>query len=313
MYDVSVVIATFRRPVALARALRSVAEQRNALGLSYEIVVVDNSTECSAQSTVERLSSEQPVPIRFVNEPEQNISRARNAGIGASTGSLVAFLDDDEEASADWLDHLVKTQRRFHADAVFGPVIPAFEESVPPAWESISSLYSRDNGLETGVVVSGGATGNVLIRVSCLPGGDPFDPAFGLTGGEDTDFFVRLARSGALFVWCAEAATTEFLPSSRCTQSYLLRRAFRSDQSFVRCCRKNSPYPMLAGAYWAFKGLMQASLLLLPVLVLSSSRSAATVRLRMKFVGALGKILSFPVFSYEFYADARNTQFERTL
>ena len=39
------------------------------------------------------------------------------------------------------------------------------------------------------------------------------------------DFFRRLAEKGCSFVWCNEAVVYELVPSSRCTRSYLLKRA----------------------------------------------------------------------------------------
>jgi succinoglycan biosynthesis protein ExoM len=151
-----------------------------------------------------------------------------------------------------------------------------------------------------------GGTGNVLIRRECFSGPEPFDPAYGKTGGEDTDFFERLYQAEFSSVWCAEASVTEFLPKARCSQLYLYRRAFRSHQQFVRVERKNSRYGMVVGAYWFANGLVQAIALALPALGLSISRGSTAVRIKRRFFGALGKVLSVSMFNYEFYADHRN-------
>ena len=306
MCDVSVIIATFDRPVLLERALRSVAAQQCPEDLEFEIIIVDNTSTRSAETNVNRLISELRVSTIYLNEPRQNISLARNAGIAASRGALIAFLDDDEEAPPDWLSHLVATQRKFRADVVFGPVIPAFEGGAPPAWDPKASLYLRDTRLRTGTAVSLGGTGNALINAALLVGKENFDPAFGLTGGGDTDFFQRLGQLGAQFVWCAEAHVTEFLPLNRCNRAYLMRRAFKSNQSYVRCCRKNSTHRTLTSAYWFANGCAQAIVLALPVLGLSYSESLVAVRLRSRFIGALGMIFAFQIFAYDFYGDSKN-------
>jgi hypothetical protein len=54
-----------------------------------------------------------------------------------------------------------------------------------------------------------------------------FDPAFGLTGGEDTDLFARLIDAGATFLWCDEAKVYEHVPRARQRLSWLFVRHVR--------------------------------------------------------------------------------------
>jgi succinoglycan biosynthesis protein ExoM len=77
--------------------------------------------------------------------------------------------------------------------------------------------------------------GNVLLHARLLAQlSAPFDPAYGLTGGEDGDLLTRLANSGARFVWCDEAVVTEPVEASRLSLSWLLLRALRGGQDFAR-------------------------------------------------------------------------------
>ena len=124
MNDVSIIIATFRRPQLLKKTILSCLNQHNFLKLKYQIIVVDNSSEKSAETVVSQLTKEHAIPITYVNEPRQNISLARKTGMAHSNTPLIAFIDDDEEAGQDWLDHLVRTLRKYSADVVFGPVTP---------------------------------------------------------------------------------------------------------------------------------------------------------------------------------------------
>ena len=57
--------------------------------------------------------------------------------------------------------------------------------------------------------------------------GEPvlFDPRFGLTGGEDSDFFERMIKKGRRFVWCNEAVVYEAVPVARQSRAYHLKRA----------------------------------------------------------------------------------------
>lgn len=98
--------------------------------------------------------------------------------------------------------------------AVIGPLT---------SWSSNSS----------GTRVEFGGTGNALVKASAVRGKLAFDPRYGLSGGEDTDFFYRMWRSGALMVWCQEALLTECVSEERLTIRWLLRRAFGGGQRFA--------------------------------------------------------------------------------
>jgi GT2 family glycosyltransferase len=115
------VICTRDRPEALARCLASLAHQRSAPG---EIVVVDNSAFRSAEPACARFPN-----VRYLHEPRPGLSRARNAGINAARGEIVAFTDDDVEPHALWLSEIARAFRNHQADCITGLVLPASLES----------------------------------------------------------------------------------------------------------------------------------------------------------------------------------------
>ena len=87
---VSVVIPAHNSESFIVRALRSVLEQDYR---PIEIVVVDDG---SSDSTVAVATGFDPC-VRCVSQPNQGASAARNRGIKECSGSLVAFLDSDDE------------------------------------------------------------------------------------------------------------------------------------------------------------------------------------------------------------------------
>ena len=98
---VSVIIPTFNRADSVLLAVESVLSQNyNPLEL---VVVDDGSTDATAS---------QLAPLRRVKllkQPNQGVSAARNAGILATTGPLIAFLDSDDQ----WLSGKVQAQVDF--------------------------------------------------------------------------------------------------------------------------------------------------------------------------------------------------------
>jgi succinoglycan biosynthesis protein ExoM len=67
-----------------------------------------------------------------------------------------------------------------------------------------------------------------------MPGRFPFDEELGRTGGEDTDLFFRLARSGKRFVWCPDAVAHEWVEEERMDAAYMRSRLYRSGQHSVQ-------------------------------------------------------------------------------
>ena len=241
--------------------------------------------------------------IVYLSEPQQNIALARNAGVSQSKGDLIVFIDDDEEASSNWLCSLVAAQQEYGADAVFGPTYPIFEEGTAPSWNPTASYYIRDTSQPTGTPIVHGATANVLVRRRCFVEADRwFDPNFGLTGGSDTEFFMRVHLAGKKFRWCAEAKVTEYIPKHRSTVRYILKRNFRANQTFVRCSVLNSQHPVMTSAYWMLVGLARVAIWCIPALLTVASDTPFSVRSRRRFVGAIGKIFWQKYFWVYFYA-----------
>ncbi len=91
---VSVIIPTYNRPIMVRNAIESVLAQTYQ---SFEMIVVDSS---ESPETRDLASSYHDPRIRYLFEPRVSgvfmPSRAKNAGIKASKGEFIAFLDDDD-------------------------------------------------------------------------------------------------------------------------------------------------------------------------------------------------------------------------
>ena len=226
---ISVCICTLKRRDWLTALLRAVTSQVVDERFTFDVVVVDNDLERSSEYVVRRAARGSHVRFTYDCEPERNISLARNRAIRNATGNLLAFIDDDELPGTDWLLQLHRTMTAHAAHGVLGPVEPEFPESAP-SWLRNGRVFRRRR-LPTGARIApkDARTGNVLVQRSAVHEGEHwFDPAFGRTGGEDTDFFARQFARGNVFVWCDEAVVTETIPPERCTVSYHVRRLLRA-------------------------------------------------------------------------------------
>ena len=226
---IDVCVATYRRPDWLRLLLGDLAQQQLRGPCSLRVIVVDNDPQCSARPVVEPGLT--GLQLLYLTQPLKNISLTRNLALDHSRADWVAFVDDDERVPPQWLQSLLDAQQRYGADAVFGPVEGQLPASAP-AWVKAMGFFTA-NATPSGTVMQWGSTNNALLNHRFVAGGARFDPRFGLTGGEDTQFFFALAQQGARMVWCREALISEPVAADRMTLRWLLRRHFRGGQSYT--------------------------------------------------------------------------------
>jgi len=225
-----VCVCTFRR-ASLSETLSSLGEQ---VGLDepLSVIVADNDQAPSARSIVETFTGHPRLHIRYVHAPAQNISLARNACLDHARAPVIAFIDDDEIARPDWAMRLLDALARQSADIVLGDVDAVYPK-IGPAWLAEADLHSiRPTVLADGRIVTG-YTCNCAFRREVIEG-VRFDLSLGRSGGEDTEFFARLSRSGAKIGHAPQARLLEQVRPERANLAWLLKRSFRAGQTHAR-------------------------------------------------------------------------------
>ncbi len=245
--DISICLATYKRNAQLVLLLDDLAKQTL---LPREVVVVDNEPSGAARVVIEGRSD--PYVLKYEVQPEKNISLTRNRTVALATGAWLAIIDDDERAPPNWLQAMAEVVAGAGADGVLGHVDCLVPESAP-SWIRKGRFYDSWPN-EHGAVfpLNRISKGNALLdgsRVRRLEG--PYDPAFGLTGGEDADLYARLVRDGAKLVWCDQPRLSEPVDASRLNARWLLQRAYRGGQDFSRNQRRGDFGP--AGALHQLK------------------------------------------------------------
>ncbi len=298
--DVSVVICTYDRPAGLIETLRSVQGQTNALGLTIEIVVIDNHPSQNGRAAAQAATG--PFPTRVVTELTRNMSTLRNRGFAKATAPLAALIDDDEVAAPDWLDQLVGALRATGAAIAVGPRLARFETGAPPAYDPQARQFIRDLGLPdradiplawpSGKPRHGLGTGNSLFDLAaCFGDGEPaMREAFGDAGGEDFELFMRLYRRGRRLVWAAGAIVTETVAAHRTAPAYRFVRTRREAQHYVSIYLDGAARPRLTAAELWLKGLAQTAVGAAWSAVTFEFGSNRRVAGRMMLANGLGKL-----------------------
>ncbi|MBI4870252.1 MAG: ATP-binding cassette domain-containing protein [Candidatus Riflebacteria bacterium] len=164
---------------------------------SFELIVVDDGSTDNTREICARFPG-----VRAIHQSNQGLSTARNVGLAASTGSVVAYTDSDCFVDSQWLTHLVHQLERTGAAGVGGP-----------------NLTPRDGWVAACVAVSPGQPTHVLeteelaehipgcnmaFRREVLEAVGGFDARF-RAAGDDVDVCWRVQEAGHRIVFAPGA------------------------------------------------------------------------------------------------------------
>jgi len=206
---VTVVVATRNRPSHLRECLQTL------LSLDYgnfDVIVVDNAPDTDDTERVFELVVGIDERFRYIRLDQAGLSRARNAGLAAARGPLVAFVDDDVRVDPFWLQALARAFNEqpavvcvtglVAAQSIVGAEQLYFDSRVSWATDLEPRVYhpTSDDPLHPWAAGRFGAGANMAFRLAAVRALGGFDEDLGAgtkaRGGEDIDMFVRALRSG---------------------------------------------------------------------------------------------------------------------
>ena len=154
----------------------------------FEVIVVDDG------STDGTAAIARGYDVRLISTENQGLSSARNTGMEASTGEVVAYMDDDAYPDPHWLQYLADTFRRGDYAGVGGPNI------APPGDGLVADCVASAPGGPVHVLLSDREAEhipgcNMSFRKGALQAVGGFDPQF-RAAGDDVDMCWRLQDGG---------------------------------------------------------------------------------------------------------------------
>ncbi len=246
---VDIAICTFRRP-HIATTLASLSALQLPPGVTTRILVADNDDTPSAQGLVMATAAAHGLNVTYLHAPARNISIARNACLDAATADYLAMIDDDETVSPGWLAALLDCAKQSGAEAMLGPMQALYAADCP-RWIRRGDYHSTRPVWVGGRILTGYTTNALIDLRSPLVAGLRFRLAFGVSGGEDTDYFTRLTRAGGRIAYAEAALSYEPVPAARANWRWLVRRRFRYGQTHGQLLResgKNRTFMLLLAA-----------------------------------------------------------------
>lgn len=285
-----VCICTYRRPTGLRTLLNSLTSLTGSAGI--QIVVIDNDAAGEGAAVCKNLPEDYPFTVHAKVETQAGISPARNAAVNTGLSlqpEFLAFLDDDERPSIDWLSELLRIQKTTNADMVGGPTLSEFPDGIDEEQKN-NPYFGADLGISDGAACQLQAAGNFLIKADVVKTMAPnfFHPAFAQSGGEDLAFFTQLEQQGASMHWAANAIVYEAVPANRLTQSWMKSRVINIANSRVRVMQMLQPgllKALIRGLKTVALGTV-AGLTSIVAVLLPGKREQARM-LRWKFWGKL--------------------------
>lgn len=203
---VSIVIATYNGARTLEPCLNAVTRLNYP---DYEIIIVDDGSSDSTPEIAARFPA-----TRYMCQPNSGLSAARNAGIAAATGEIIAFTDDDCRPDEDWLHYLVGDLLRSDFAAIGG------HNFLPPEDSPVAAAVAASPGGPAHVMLTDREAEhipgcNMAFYKWALQAIGGFDPVF-RKAGDDVDVCWRLQAEGhkigfspAGFVWHYRRATVK--------------------------------------------------------------------------------------------------------
>jgi GT2 family glycosyltransferase len=154
----------------------------------FEVIVVDDGSSDKTAAIAQEYG------FRVIRTDNQGLSSARNVGLQAASGEIVAYIDDDARPDSHWLTYLAATYMRSEYGGVGGPNI------APPGDGPIAECVENAPGNPTHILLSDQEAAhipgcNMAFRKAALEAIGGFDSQF-RTAGDDVDVCWRLRQCG---------------------------------------------------------------------------------------------------------------------
>ena len=240
----SVIVCTFNRASALERCLEGLRAQ-HATPHEFEVLVIDNA---STDDTRQRLGRylDGPLPCRYVFEPVQGLSHARNRGAREAAAPYVTYLDDDAVAPPEFVGNLLAVIGTHNPDIVGGPIFPYYTSPKPPWFRDRYEIrqYATTSGFSNTCGVSGS---NFTIRRALVEQLGGFDVNLGMRGaeqgfGEDRALLVRYRsvtpEAEQRVYYSLDCRVLHWVAPYKQTLRYLIRRHFEGGLMHVHVANR---------------------------------------------------------------------------
>ncbi|OGB33307.1 MAG: hypothetical protein A3F78_16565 [Burkholderiales bacterium RIFCSPLOWO2_12_FULL_61_40] len=233
----TIVVCTYNRADLLKICLDSLVAQE--LDQDFEVIVVDNNSSDYTAEVVLAFTQKSNY-FRYIFEPQQGLSYARNRGAAEAGADLVAYIDDDARAWPDWAQSIVAFfEQHSKVAAVGGPYLSYCTAAIPdwfPREYGTWSLGSKSRALGEGEWINGT---NMIYRRDVLSMMGAFDTSIGMRGeelsyGEETHLLRRMKSAGHLIYYHPDIVVEHAILPHKLSLGWLLQSCYANGYDGVQ-------------------------------------------------------------------------------
>ena len=245
--ELSVIVCTRNRAKQLATLIQCLGSQTNIESLTWEIIIVDNNSSDNTKEVAYAFCEGSNLKINYVFEEKIGLSNARNAGVLASKGSYLLFIDDDVLIPKEFLCGVLFGANEYKDHHIFGyRVLGDWGNKKQPFWLTLKKPFSliqsflpiHDLGKEVLQYPNRKAKNPIgacfLVSKEVFEKLGPFrdDLGAGQSGVcEDTEFFWYAMINGFKILYWPYAALYHPVETDRLTINYLHKWYFNLGKS----------------------------------------------------------------------------------
>lgn len=244
MDSVTVIVCTYNRAEMLATALNSLNKITMPDSVDWEVLIVDNNSNDSTRDVAMGFCTSYPNRFRYLFESHPGLSYARNAGIQAARGQILAFTDDDITMEPTWLQNLTASLHDGRWAGAGGRILPEQSFS-PPSWLSLEDKYALaplalfDRGSDARELLESPFGANMAFRKSVFDEHGGFRTDLGRTpnsmmSNEDSEFGIRLRAAHERLRYEPTAVIYHPVSEDRLKKEYFLQWSFYRGRSDIR-------------------------------------------------------------------------------
>ncbi len=230
--SIDLVICTYNHAPLLDRTLAALARQQVPAHVAWTVLVVDNNCTDETAAVVERHARAGRIPhLSRITEPEQGLTPARLCGVRHTTGTWIAFVDDDCLLQEDWIARAARFAQAHPACGAFGGRVILDWEVAPPDFVSEKFGYSfaeQDHGAEATEVDCLVGAGLVIRRKVLEESGWTRKPFLQdrvgtqLVSGGDVEIALRVGGTGHALWYTPACVLRHIIPERRISARYLI-------------------------------------------------------------------------------------------
>lgn len=237
----SVVVPTHQRRALVLRALEALAAQRPVgIASAFDVTVVSDGSTDGTAAAIRGAAPRWPMPVAVVDQANSGAATARNAGVAASEGRHLLFVDDDMIAHAGAIEAHLRDLAE-HPDGVTAGAI-RIDPSSPRSYLTEGLRRWADRREErlaaaTSLPFHEVLTGHLRVSRAGFERLGRFDVRFtagGTFGGEDLEFGWRAAEAGEPMRFLRDAIVYQVFDKSFASLARDVREGGAADAAFAR-------------------------------------------------------------------------------